>query len=213
MKSGSLKFILTGGPGVGKTTLIERFKRQGFQVVPEAATYLINERLNNGRLHPIQSGDLQAFQDDVSYKNLELEAKLNKGTDAFFDRSIIDSLAYYEIYNLKIPTEILNIAKKKTYTLIFLLDSLASLQNNKIRFENSKEAYRTHQAIAQKYQEFQHPIVNVPAFCFNNNGAKLSKEESIEERIKFIHSKIAEVKTTQRPLFTFINEPTSHFQL
>lgn len=194
MKSGSLKFVLAGGPGVGKTTLIEQFKLMGFQVVPEATTYLVNELLRQGKPHPIHSGDLQSFQDNISYKNLELEAKLNNDMDTFFDRCIIESLAYYELYNLKIPPEIINIAKNRRYDIIFLLDPLDSFQNSEVRFESPKEAKRTHLAIAQKYKEFQNPIINVPTFCRNKNGIKLSEKESIEHRVEFIYSKITELK-------------------
>lgn len=41
-------YIITGGPGVGKTALIEELNRQGFSTVPEDARRIIKEQIDLG---------------------------------------------------------------------------------------------------------------------------------------------------------------------
>ena len=46
-------FIITGGPGVGKTTLLEVLAKQGFPYVPEVARKIIREQVSqNGDALP-----------------------------------------------------------------------------------------------------------------------------------------------------------------
>ena len=47
MASPPLVVVLTGGSGVGKTTLIDRLASRGFSTVPEAAMQVIDSN-NNG---------------------------------------------------------------------------------------------------------------------------------------------------------------------
>ena len=39
-------FVITGGPGVGKTTLLETLAQQGFPYVPEIAREIIREQVS-----------------------------------------------------------------------------------------------------------------------------------------------------------------------
>ncbi len=41
-------YIITGGPGVGKTSLIEELNRQGFSTVSEDARRIIKEQVGLG---------------------------------------------------------------------------------------------------------------------------------------------------------------------
>ncbi|GLU45411.1 AAA family ATPase [Allomuricauda sp. NBRC 101325] len=62
-------YVITGGPGVGKTTLLHELKQRGFMVVPEIARELIKEQ--------------QAIDGDaLPWKNK------NTYRDLMFDRSI-----------------------------------------------------------------------------------------------------------------------------
>jgi len=45
-------YILTGGPGTGKTSVLEELEKRGYAVKPEAATMLIRQELANGITAP-----------------------------------------------------------------------------------------------------------------------------------------------------------------
>ena len=37
-------FIISGGPGTGKTSVINKLKEQGYKIIPEAARELLNSK-------------------------------------------------------------------------------------------------------------------------------------------------------------------------
>ncbi len=51
------RFILTGAPGSGKTTIIHALEAQGFAVIPEAATDIIAKEQLKGTLEPWKHPD------------------------------------------------------------------------------------------------------------------------------------------------------------
>jgi len=78
-------FLLTGGPGVGKTTLIEELRRRGERVVEETHRRLIREgRAESGSA---LLGTLAAREDMALFEGLAGE----RGR-IFFDRGVPDSL-------------------------------------------------------------------------------------------------------------------------
>ncbi len=46
------RYILTGTPGSGKTSILHELKRQDFRVVEEAATDIIAHKQKRGNLEP-----------------------------------------------------------------------------------------------------------------------------------------------------------------
>src|SRR3989338_5064183 len=92
------KFVVTGGPGFGKTTLLNELRHLGFCVVPEAA------RLVAGEFPGIEKSSAQ-FQELAAKKQMDLESVI--GADvAFLDRGLPDALAYAERDGYGLPPEI-----------------------------------------------------------------------------------------------------------
>jgi predicted ATPase len=123
-------------------------------------------------------------------KQLLLESQLNRGVDAFLDRSIIDGLAYCEIFNLNKHSELINAAHKSNYSIIFILDFLKSFDVTNIRLETTNEALKIHKKIKLKYWEIGYELITVPAFCVDEYGCRLSMEKSNQKRLNFIFQKI-----------------------
>ena len=48
--SDSQLVVVSGGPGAGKTTLVDELKRRGFCCVPEVARQIIQEQVRDGAM-------------------------------------------------------------------------------------------------------------------------------------------------------------------
>ena len=94
MNSLSHLFIFTGGPGAGKTTVLNALQQRGFNVMPEVARAIIQTQKING-------GDAHHMGNRQAYTALMLEQSIAdylrvKNTDepVFFDRGIPDLYSY-----------------------------------------------------------------------------------------------------------------------
>ena len=86
----NLKFVVTGGPGGGKTTLLDSLADRGYRVISESARCIIKERLAAG---------LSPRPDPVSFAQEILELDIEKYRTlatcehpALFDRGVLDAL-------------------------------------------------------------------------------------------------------------------------
>ena len=81
--------MITGGPGGGKTTLLESMKAKGIPYVPEVARALISERIRLNlppRPEPFEFA-LQLFEKDLG----NFLRHSDDSSVRFFDRSFVDS--------------------------------------------------------------------------------------------------------------------------
>ena len=87
------RVIITGGPGTGKTTLLELLKEKGFPCHLEVARKVIKEQLE-------LESDLVPWLDLVNFSILVNEGQIaqfnavNEGICNFYDRGVPDVLAY-----------------------------------------------------------------------------------------------------------------------
>lgn len=84
------RVIVTGAPGVGKTTLLAELSRLGYDTVAESAREVISERLARGE-SPRPAPE--AFAREV-YRRDKLKYLIHESKDqlTFFDRSAVESL-------------------------------------------------------------------------------------------------------------------------
>src|SRR5215471_18715956 len=86
----NLRFVITGGPGAGKTTILHALAERGYRYAAESARAIIRERLASGlRPRPplTQFGHEILRRDIAHYREIRI-------TDhpVFFDRGIVDAL-------------------------------------------------------------------------------------------------------------------------
>jgi predicted ATPase len=82
--------VVTGGPGVGKTTLLSALREAGYATVPESARHIIAERLALGlapRPSPLEFAREIVRRDIAAY-----EASKSLCGWVFFDRGLIDGV-------------------------------------------------------------------------------------------------------------------------
>src|SRR5262245_62054584 len=86
----SLRFVVTGGPGAGKTTILNALAERGYVYAAESARAIIRERLASG-LSP--RPPLEQFGNAILDKDIA-RYRETRVTDhpVFFDRGIVDAL-------------------------------------------------------------------------------------------------------------------------
>ena len=161
------KFVLTGGPYAGKTTLLNLLAKKGFQTVQEAAVILIKEFLKEGK-SPWK--DVAPFQERLLKMQLDFETKLEKTKISFIDRGIIDGLAYCKYYKIKPPKDLLFHIKNNRYSGIFLLDFLPGYKNNNVRKEPFSQALEIQKLLKSTYEDFGYNVIQVPAMQLNERA-------------------------------------------
>jgi predicted ATPase len=87
-------FMFTGGPGVGKTTLIQHLRVQGHRCVEESHRRVIREQVASGGRH-VPWLDQAGYLEQVAREDVAIFDALAAETDEriFFDRGILDSAA------------------------------------------------------------------------------------------------------------------------
>jgi predicted ATPase len=168
-------FVLTGGPGAGKTTLIEALGRAGFATTKEAGRTIIRDQLAIGgpathQNDPALFAELMLAFDIQSYRQA-----LEQTGPVFFDRGVTELAGYHRMMGLPTPAHFRTAAERFRYNArVFVAPPWPEIfANDSERKQSLDEAVRTHAAAVQIYAEFGYEIVPLP-------------KTSVEERVRFM---------------------------
>jgi predicted ATPase len=160
----SNKYIISGGPCVGKTSLITYFASHSLQTVPEAYASLFEEARAQGTLGSFFADPIGLRQRLIAKQHM-LENSCNPMQLTLLDRSMVDIIFYADYFNTTLPATLINEASKATYNqYVFFLEPLPEelyIMNDR-RGEDRTEALKMHYALKQSYQRYGYTIINVP---------------------------------------------------
>lgn len=156
--------VFIGGPGTGKTTLIEELLAQGYCCYPEISRQVT--------LEARKQGIEQLFlEKPLLFSELLLEGRVNQYKSAlqepqdwvFIDRGIPDVLAYMHYIGDSYPTHFDAACKAHTYTKIFILPPWEEIyKSDEARYENFEQATLIHQHLVETYQNYGYNLIEVP---------------------------------------------------
>lgn len=160
------KYILTGGPGSGKSSILLALESQGEYIIREAAEDHIRLRQAQGKKDPWTEHDFQE-------KILELQCSREfyippDRLRVFIDRGVLDGLAYLpddkrDLYNQVMRTKIIQEYGYRPYDRIFLIENLGSTEKTDVRREDQDEALRLENSLYEIYQKHVGDVVRIPA--------------------------------------------------
>ena len=156
-------FVLTGGPGAGKTTVLLELEKRGFRYVPEVARQIIQEQVRSG-------GNALPWGDRALYTRLMLEKSIEsyRGQTSvqplFFDRGIPDTLGYARLIGLADEEIIRQTCSQYRYApRVFLAPYWEEIyERDTERKQDSTEAKKTCEVIARVYEECGYEILELP---------------------------------------------------
>src|SRR5271170_6758452 len=152
-----MRIVITGGPSVGKTTIVSLLEDRGYPVVHEQATQIIKE----GVFLPWV--DRPSFQAEVLRRQLEAEAAIvANGQPVFLDRGLFDGEAYYIYDRLEIPAVFAGL-DASSYRMAFLVEELPFFDANEVRRENLDFTRQITDILESCYTRRNVDVVRVPA--------------------------------------------------
>lgn len=163
-RDGSNCFVLTGGPGSGKSTLIEAFAAAGFPIAAEAGRAVIRDQMAiDGRALPWI--DPLLFAEMMLARDLQSHAE-HAGRDgpAFFDRGIPDVIGYLALAGVPVPDHMRKAAALYRYNgHVFVCPPWPEIfTQDRERRQTPEEAERTYVAMTRTYADCGYCLIEVP---------------------------------------------------
>jgi predicted ATPase len=175
------RYILTGTPGSGKTSMIKALQERGYRVVDEAATDVIAQEQKLGNMEPWKH---PSFVDHITsvQKKRQLETSSLGVELQFYDRSPICTYALAQYLDFTpsaiLLDEIERIKSQNIYeSQVFFMENLGFCEltgARKISFEESLEFEQVH---LDAYAQWRYECIKI---------APTSIEHRVEEIIKWV---------------------------
>ena len=154
-------YVITGGPGSGKTTTVNLLKDKGYITTFEHARHYLDTQRLKGRTIADVRKQQAAFQLGVLDMQIEQENQILPDVLVFLDSAIPDALAYYRFLNLPEDEKLTEALLTVSYKKIFILDCLP-LVKDYARTEDAVAQKKIHALLIEVYESLGFPIVQVP---------------------------------------------------
>lgn len=158
------KIVITGGPGTGKSTLINELIKRGYTCLEEISRQII--------LDAKKEGVEQLFlTDPLLFSELLLKGRQQQFEDAsklqsdlvFFDRGVPDVLAYMDFIGDIYPQHFFDACKNTKYDTVFILKPWETIYtSDNERYESFEQALEIHEHLLNTYRKFNYKLIDVP---------------------------------------------------
>lgn len=158
----TLRVVITGGPGTGKSTILTELENLGFPIHREVSRAVIKEELNrNSDLLPWRN--LPAFSEKVFKGQTGQWHEAEAGKTNFYDRGIIDVIAYLKKDLLPHDALAELVHHYPYHQSVFLTPPWPEIYaQDTERREDLRTMQAIHDALFNTYREFDYKVFEVP---------------------------------------------------
>jgi predicted ATPase len=168
-------FIITGGPGSGKSTVIDALAKRGISTMPEGGRAIIQDQLAVGG-KALPWADRRAFAElMLSWEMRSYRMALSIKAPVIFDRGVPDVLGYLRLTGLSIPAQVERAAQMFRYNRqVFIAPPWREIfQIDAERKQSFDEAQATYESMIETYSRLGYTLIQLPL-------------DSVEERVRFV---------------------------
>ncbi|KVM77983.1 ATPase [Burkholderia ubonensis] len=168
-------FVVTGGPGSGKSTLIDALERAGFARSQEAGRGVIRDQV-------AVDGPALPWRDRSAFAELMLGWEMRSHHLArqargpvFFDRGVPDVIGYLRLSGLAVPAHAEAAARRFRYhRRVFIAPPWPDIYTQDAeRQQDFAEAVRTYDAMVECYASYGYRLIELP-------------RASVKARVRFV---------------------------
>lgn len=169
------RIVITGGPGTGKSSVINHLERLGYDCLHEVSREITAEAQKEGI-------DQLFLEKPILFSEKLMEARVNQHKAAsllldkpvFMDRGIPDVVAYMDFFGTTYPEKFTLACNTYSYDQVFLLPPWEEIyQRDNERYESFEQALVIYDCLKKTYLTYGYVPIDVP-------------KHTIEHRCEFI---------------------------
>jgi predicted ATPase len=168
------KFVITGAPCTGKTTVINELSKRGYYTVAEPSR-LILENHPEFRASVASNEDVDKLQRMILKLQLETELMLPRDRVVFMDGGIPSDIAFYKVRGMAPAKELIEASKKTKYDAIFILDHIKTYEIDSLRQQTERESKRIHRLLYEAYSDLGYDLIRVPLLAPTERAGFIEK--------------------------------------
>jgi predicted ATPase len=158
------KVVITGGPGTGKSTIIDQLDSMGFSCMHEISREIILEARKDGVEQLFLEDPILFSEKLLEKREKQYQSAVHSGQDiVFFDRGIHDVVAYLDFLMIDYKNPFLRSATKHDYSNIFLFPPWKEIYvTDNERYESFDQALRIYEHLKRTYDHYGYLPIEVP---------------------------------------------------
>ena len=181
------KIVITGGPGSGKTSVVEALEADGYTCFHEIIRSFTHKAKKGMASAANQNNPIAFVDDSLGFNRKLLEGRLKqyrksekvKADLVFFDRGMPDVLAYMEYFKQDYPDNFKQTCLQHRYDRIIILPPWKEIYNTDgERFENWDVAFEIYHYLKNTYTKLGYEVDEIP------KGSIADRKEYIEHLVK-----------------------------
>ena len=158
------RIVITGGPGTGKSSVINALTERGFTCLEEISREVTLEAKKEGI-------DQLFLTEPLRFSEALLQGRLQQYHQAhslpmdivFYDRGIPDIIAYMDFTKLNYPEDFTKACHSHPYDAVFILKPWKAIyKTDNERYENFEDAKIIHKYLVNTYQSYNYQLIDVP---------------------------------------------------
>ncbi|WP_299126300.1 ATP-binding protein [uncultured Winogradskyella sp.] len=158
------KIVITGGPGTGKTSIINHLVKGGFLCYDEISRQITLQARKEG-IEQLFLTEPLLFSEKLldGRKQQFFDAEKELESVVFLDRGLPDILAYMDYVGDTYPEYFVKACETYTYDNIFVLSPWQEIfTSDSERYENFEQAIEIHHHLLDTYKRFGYNLIDVP---------------------------------------------------